>query len=85
MNIDIIPKGKNCYDHNGTCSYYTSKKIEGICILWCNYLNEGGVDRNIDEDDIKILNEHFGTDGTIEINLPLSGLSSQCKECNENL
>jgi len=97
-NVKLIPEGDYCYQweetpspENGfrgkikTCPHYTTKTFNGVSVPWCLFLNCGGLNNGNDDEDIKALVEHFGSEEKMHEELPLFLLWDQVKECGENI
>jgi hypothetical protein len=67
-----------------SCPYYTTKKINNVCVPWCNYLDQGGISNDHTEEEIKLLSDHYGDFDKASDALPLDLLWDSCKECDEN-
>ncbi len=92
----LIPKGGYCYDgievigsDSSTpvikirlCPYWKRKKINGVEVNWCEFLDQGGMPN--EEIDFQKLIEHYGSEDGVYDNLPLSLLFDQIKCCGEN-
>ena len=95
----LIPIGSYCYKidrlHDGPelgdgcistvyCPYSSYKKIAGVSVPWCNFLDEGGDNNNWTDEDYDKLEKHYGGEEKMSEALPLDLLWDSCKECGEN-
>lgn len=97
MTKKDIPPGHYCYtwvkhptSENGggkikLCPFFKHKKVAGVNIVWCDYLNGGSVINNTSEEDYQKLLKHYGGEEQLNKNLPYFLLWDQVKECGENM
>jgi len=96
-NTTIIPKGPYCYGkliesqneypfarRYELCPYQTIKKIAGVSVWWCKYLDRGGLPDNLNDKDFDKLVAHFGGRNETFDALPLTLLFDSVKECGVN-
>lgn len=96
LDKEKIPHGDYCYSDlkivedpvfgfrskHVACPYWRRRKINGVDVVWCDFLNSGGM---LNEDfDMSKLIEHYGSEDNTFKKLPLSLLFDQVKECGEN-
>lgn len=93
-DTSIIPKGPYCYgkliraDNKPpfrrtykSCPYNGTKKIAGVWVCWCKYLDQGGTHNETTDEEWQKLIAHFGTEEKAFDALPLFLLFDSCKEC----
>ncbi len=95
----LIPIGHYCYKHDVlydgpkledgsipivSCPYDSYKKIAGVSVPYCSFLEMLGWSNNWEQEEYEKLEKHFGgEDATFEA-LELDLLWDSCKECGEN-
>jgi len=92
-----IPKGSYCYGKliraqetypfartYERCPHQTMKKIAGVPVCWCKYLDKGGLPDNLEDKDFAKLVARFGGENETFDALPLSLLFDSVKECGVN-
>lgn len=98
-DTSVIPEGPYCYlpdieknknkDKNDTayyikpCPYYSSIEDEGVKLPYCKFLEQGGTENGMSNEDFKKLEKKYGPD-KIWDKYPLGLLWDQVKECGEN-
>lgn len=99
-DISLIPEGMYCYKFDllepdrcsnepgaiptVSCPYSSYKKINGVNIPWCDFLEAGGLPNGGKEGDFEKLVEYYGSEDAVFDNLTLDLLFDDCKECGEN-
>lgn len=99
-DIDLIPTGHYCYvpdeEKNKNkkdddfsfyiklCPYFSHKKDEGVGVVYCKFLKEGGIINDTTDKDFKKLIKKYGSDENVYKKYPLDLLWDQVKECGEN-
>ena len=90
-----IPKGDYCYKYvdgknkygipnTENCPYHSYKELNGAGVVWCDYLELGGLPNDCKEGDHEKLIEFFGSTEAMLSSLPLTLLFDSCKECGIN-
>lgn len=80
-DVSVIPKGIYCYDGNYRCPYWQGNR-DGT--VFCQYLEEGGIDNDCTDKQYDSLIETFGSEEEVDKVFPLDLLWDHCKECGEN-
>ena len=95
----LIPTGRYCYKFDdqydgqklkeGTvptvyCPYGTTKEFFGVNICWCEYLEKGGLDNHMLDEDFNKLVEGYGSEDKVFEKFDLDLLWDGVKECGGN-
>ena len=96
-DTSLIPNGPYCYGSlikaddkypfcrtYESCPYNTFKEFNEVSVLWCDFLEKGGLPDDLTDEDWQKLVEHFGSDDKVFDALPLTLLFDSVKECGEN-
>jgi len=99
-DTSVIPKGPYCYspdeeknankDENDpayyikTCPYFSYEEDEGVTVVVCKFLNEGGLIDGTEKKEFKKLKKKYGSKEAVWDKYPLDLLWDQVKECGEN-
>ena len=92
-----IPNGSYCYGKliraqktypfartYKQCPYSVMKKIAGVSVCWCDYMDKGGLPNDLEDKDFAKLVAHFGGEDETFRALPLTLLFDSVKECGVN-
>lgn len=99
-DTSVIPKGPYCYvpdveknankDENDPvyytkpCPYFSYEEDEGVTVVVCKFLGEGGLLNGTKKKEFKKLKKKYGSKEAVWEKYPLDLLWDQVKECGEN-
>ena len=97
----IIPEGMYCYvpdnekndnkDENDEkyyikrCPYFSYKEDNGVNVVYCSFLEEGGTIEGTSRRDYRKLKKKYGSSKKVQEKYPLYLLWDLVKECGENM